>query len=147
MYDFDKLKSNFLRIIGINAKVEESTNYAELDTALDTVPSFSEQISGLEVANETAIKLVKTEMSEQFSKVIGELEISLSGVLSSQNQKIDQIAKTISGLKVKEAVPPPKAGQVPVVEKTEPEDNKGKSADYDMVMAAVNCVPITNKLK
>lgn len=143
MFDnFEKLKSNFLRILGRHDKIEAATNIAELDTALEDVPSLSEQITEeVNTAKELVGKEVMQKMNEQVATLVSELNQNLTGIIASQNQKIEQIAKSVSVLTVQQSKPA--ASPAPDIVIPDPQPTKGKAADYNSVLSAVRCVPIT----
>lgn len=143
---FDKIKANLLRIFGKNDAVEQATNEAELDTALDQIPALSEQITAeVAEAKDLVSKDVMASMNDQMQKLINELNTNIGGIIESQNKKIEQVAKAVASIKVEGNKPAPIVAADVVPPTPIVEDTKGKPADYDLVMSAVNCIPITKQ--
>lgn len=114
---FNDIKNEFLRIIGKNDSVQKAENGAELLTALQSLPSVSEQI-----ANETG--KIKGNIEQEFNSKINSLNESTGKEINLLKEAISKLT-----LEINKATPTMQAANATIVPSQQTEDINAQIKD------------------
>lgn len=122
---FNDIKNEFLRIIGKNDSVQKAENGAELLTALQSLPSVSEQI-----ANETG--KIKGNIEQEFNSKINSLNESTGKEINLLKEAISKMT-----LEINKATPTMQAANATIVPSQQTEDINAQIKDLSKKIVEV----------